>query len=206
MYAGAENGETPEYYFDNFSYDEAVVVLYENNFDEYAANDYLAVVDENWTTWSEDPGSAEDPIISDALALTDPNSVMVSGTNDAVFPCGDKTSGSYAISFEMYVPTDKVGYFNVQQVFASEWGMSITFMPSGEITVSCGDQAPTGFTFTPDVWFPIEVMVDIDDDIAMLYIDDEEIPNYYKCTDSRFKWEHTDVISWIQRYCKIHAR
>jgi hypothetical protein len=85
----------------------------------------LAVVDgDNWTTWTDQPGSSEDPVISDAFSESNPNSVLVSGTNDAVFPCGDLTSGAYVISFDFYVPTDRVGYFNIQQVFASEWGMS----------------------------------------------------------------------------------
>lgn len=177
MYAyDGGNGSTPEYYFDNFMFDETATVLYSEDFDDFAANDYLAVVDpENWTTWSVDPGSAEDPIISDAFAATAPNSVFVSGTNDAVFPCGNLTSGSYAIAFDMYVPTDRVGYFNVQQAFGVDWSMSMTFMPGGDITVAAGGLAPTGFTFTPDTWFPIEVYIDLNEDIAQCIIDGVEV-------------------------------
>ena len=153
--------------------------IYDENFDSFTAGDYLAVVDgDNWTTWSDDPGSAEDPMISDAFSLSAPNSVMVSGTNDGVFPCGDLTSGSYVVSFDFYVPADRVGYFNIQQVFASEWGMSITFMPDESITVSCGDQAPTGFTYTPDTWFPVEVMIDLNEDMAACYIDNALIAEW----------------------------
>lgn len=153
--------------------------IYEGNFDSYTAGDYLAVVDgDNWTTWSEDPGSAEDPVISDAFALSAPNSVMVSGTNDGVFPCGDLTSGAYSISFDFYVPTDKVGYFNIQQVFAVDWGMSLTFMPDQSITVSAGGEAPTGFTFTPDTWFNVVVNIDLEEDMAACYIENEMIAEW----------------------------
>ncbi len=172
MYAyDGGNGSTPEYYFDNFAFDAMATVLYSQNFDEFTSGDYLAVVDEDWTTWSNAPGGAEDPMISDAQASSTANSAFVSGTNDAVFPCGDLTSGSYKIAFEMYVPTDRVGYFNIQQVFGSDWAMSLTFMPGGDITVSAGGQAPTGFTFTHDTWFPVEVMVDIDADEASCTVD-----------------------------------
>jgi hypothetical protein len=152
--------------------------IYYNDFDGYNSGDYLAKVDTEWTTWTNAPGSAEDPVISDAFSSTAPNAVMVSGTNDGVFPCGDLTSGAYVIAFDMYVPTDRVGYFNIQQVFASEWGMSLTFMPDASITVSCGGEAPTGFTFPQDTWFPIEVMIDLNADWASCYVDDELITEW----------------------------
>lgn len=148
---------------------------YFEDFDSFTSGDYLAVVSEDWTTWSDAPGTAEDPVISDAFALSAPNAVLVSGTNDGVFPCGDLTSGAYTVSFDMYVPTDRVGYFNIQQVFASQWGMSLTFMPDQSITVSAGGEAPTGFTFTPDTWFNVVVNIDLDADAAVCYIDDEMI-------------------------------
>ena len=152
---------------------------YFEDFDSFTSGDYLAVVAaDDWTTWSEDPGSAEDPVISDAFSLSAPNSVMVSGTNDAVYPCGDLTSGAYTVAFDFYVPSDRIGYFNIQQVFASEWGMSLTFMDDASITVSCGDQAPTGFTFPQDTWFPVEVNIDLDADMADCYVNGEFIAEW----------------------------
>jgi len=153
-------------------------ILYANDFDTYSDGDYLAETSPDWTTWNNDPGSAEDAVISDAFALSVPNSVMVSGATDAVFPCGDLTSGAYTISFDMYVPAGKFGYFNVQQVFASEWGMSLTFMDDGSITVSCGDQAPTGLTFPQDEWFPVEINIDLDADLADCYVVNEFITEW----------------------------
>ncbi len=152
--------------------------IYYNDFDGYNSGDFLAEVDTEWTTWTNAPGTAEDPVISDAFSSTAPNAVLVSGTNDGVFPCGDLTSGAYVISFDMYVPTDRVGYFNVQQVFASQWGMSLTFMPDATITVSCGGEAPTGFTFPQDTWFPVEVMIDLNNDLASCSVNDEFITEW----------------------------
>ncbi len=69
--------------------------IYEENFDGFTAGDYLAVVDaDNWTTWGDAPGTAEDAMISDAFSVTAPNSVMVDAGTDAVYPCGDLTSGA----------------------------------------------------------------------------------------------------------------
>ncbi|MCK5906142.1 MAG: hypothetical protein KAG37_01045, partial [Flavobacteriales bacterium] len=151
-------------------------VLYFNNFDAYTSSDYLAVVDpDNWTTWSNAPGSAEDPVISDAFAATAPNAVMVSGTNDAVFPMGDKTTGTYELDFDMYVPAGKTGSFNIQHVTLSESTMSLTFMDDLSITVSAGGQAPTGLTYAADTWFNVHVLMNIDGDVASVEIDGTEI-------------------------------
>ena len=175
MYAGAENGETPEYYFDNFMFDEAVEVIYESGFDMHTSGDYLAVVDEDWTTWTNAPGTAEDAMISDAQAETAPNAVLVEGTTDAVFPFGDRTSGVYAVMFDFYVPAGMAGYYNLQHVFASEWAVEVYLHADLTTRIIAGGQELTNITYEADTWFTVAFEIDLNEDYAMMAWDDEEI-------------------------------
>lgn len=176
MYAGAEGSDTPEYYFDNFLFDEMPLVLYEGNFDEFADGDYLAVVDpEHWTTWTDAPGTAEDALISNAQSETAPNSVLVTGTTDAVFPFGDLTSGAYNVSFDFYVVDGMAGYYNLQHVFASEWCVEVYLHADGTSRIIAGGQELTDVTFTPGTWFNVMFDIDMDEDFATMYWDDTEV-------------------------------
>ncbi len=175
MYAGAEGTDSPQYYFDNFVFEELSDVIYFENFDEYTADEYLAVVDENWTTWTNQPGTAEDALISDDFAMSAPNSVKVTGTTDAVFPCGDLTSGSYSLSFDYYVPAGKAGYYNVQHIFASEWAIECYLHADLTSRIIAGGQEISNVTFDANTWFNVQVDIDLDADLATMYWDGVEI-------------------------------
>ena len=69
---------------------------YMDDFESYTAGSYIAVENPtNWTTWNNDPGSAEDALISNAESYSGSNSVLVDGTTDLIWLMGDKTSGNY---------------------------------------------------------------------------------------------------------------
>lgn len=178
LFAGAENDDVAEYYFDNFVFDAMSEVIYENNFDEYTSGDYLAVVDEAWTTWSNAPGTAEDPIISDAQAETAPNSVYVSGTNDPVFNFGNQTSGTYEVSFDIYVPAGMAGYYNLQHITLSEWAVEVYLHADLTSRIIAGGQELSNFTFEADTWFTVSFDIDLNADDATMFWDGEEIINW----------------------------
>lgn len=176
MYAGANGSDNPMYYFDNFIFDELSNVLYFEDFDDFADGDYLAVVDpENWTTWTNQPGTDEDALISDAQSETAPNSVLVDGTTDAVFPCGDLTSGAFGIMFDFYVPSGNAGYYNLQHVFASEWALECYLNADGSTQIDAGGQSITDAVFPFDTWWNVYIEVDMTNDWATMYWDDEMI-------------------------------
>lgn len=179
MYAGAEGTDAPEYYFDNFVFEEMPTVLYYGNFDEFSDGDFLAVVDpENWTTWTNQPGSAEDAVISNAFSETAPNSAMVTGSTDAIFSFGDLTSGSYEVSFDMYVPAGNAGYFNIEHIFASEWALECYFNADLSTQLDAGGQSITDVTYPADTWFNVLVAIDMDGDDASMYLDGVEVLNW----------------------------
>jgi hypothetical protein len=163
-------------------------------FEDYDANDYLvqqavAQGKEYWTTWSNAPGGAEDPFVTDAAAYAGSNSMVIEGTNDAVLLLNETpfTSGMYEMDFYVYIPTGKVGYFNALQLFdgtASEWGMQAFFDAGGVGSVDAGAQGAGAFTYTYDTWHNVHMMVDLDNDNAKMYLNGDMIVEWQWSTAS----------------------
>jgi protocatechuate 3,4-dioxygenase beta subunit/thiol-disulfide isomerase/thioredoxin len=152
--------------------------IFEDNFESYNAGEQLACQNpDDWTTWSNDPCSAEDPYIKTDQAYSGNNSVEITGTNDLVKVIENYTSGYYSISFKMYVPTGHDGYFNTLQEFNgtnSQWGMQVYFDAGGAGSIDGGGTAAATFSFNYDEWMDIVVKVDLNADWAEFYHN-----NYY---------------------------
>ncbi len=157
--------------------------LFDDDFESYNVGEQL--VSQNpvdWTTWSNDPGSSEDPYIVDNGGQV----VEITDANDLVYVIPNFTSGFYTISFDMYVPDGYDGYFNTLQQFAgasSEWGMQVYFYEAGG-SVDAGGAAAATFDFPYDTWMAIRVEVDLDNDWAEFYLDDELIHGWVWSTGS----------------------
>ena len=149
-------------------------VLFEDQFETYTAGDKLAdQAGTPWTTWSNAPGGAEDPVISDNQSSSPSNSANILSGNDCVLLLGDSTSGRYKVSFTMYIPTGKVAYYNLLQNFAgsnSDWGTQSFFETGGTGSTDAGGEGAGSFTFPHDEWFMIENYVDLDNDLADVFI------------------------------------
>jgi hypothetical protein len=89
--------------------------------------------------------------------------------NDEVHPIGDLTYGKYSISFRVYLPADKTGYFNTLSGFtggAYEWAMECFFNSGGQGSLNAGGTGVASFTFPYNAWNLVELVVDIDNDAA----------------------------------------
>ena len=174
LYAGAPTGETPTYYFDDMDFDFEVTALYEDDFESYAVGNYVAVENPTWwTTWSEDPGSAEDALISNAQSHSPSKSVKVDGSTDLILKLGDKLAGQYNLNWWYYVPTGNCGYYNILHDFAgssSEWALEVYMNTNGTGHISAGGANAATFNYPKDTWFYIENVINLDDDVAELYI------------------------------------
>ncbi len=168
---------------------QAQTVIFEDNFDSYTSGGQLA--DQGgapWDTWSSTPGSAEDPVVSDAQSVSPSNSANILSGNDCVLLLGDSTSGRYKISFDIFIPNGKLAYYNLLQVFAggdSEWGTQTFFNPGGVASTDAGGTGTGSFTYNYDEWFTIENYVDLDNDLADIFIGGEHIVSW-KWTDGSF--------------------
>lgn len=130
----------------------------------------------NWTTWSEAPGGAEDPLISDAQASSGTKSFVIEAGNDCVLKLNGITSGRVDLRCKVYVPAGFLGYFNVIQDFAgsnSKWGTQIYFDENGAGKADVGSSDPATFTYENDKWYEYRTIVDLDADQAELYFNGE---------------------------------
>lgn len=148
-------------------------VAYSDNFESYTVGDYLAVQSDEWTTWSNNPGSTEDAFISDEAALSGAQSVKVEGSSDLVKPLGNKVSGKWWVELNMYIPSGYGGYYNLQKFEepGTEWGVQAYFGSDGNGTIDAGGEGAGVFTFSLDTWVNIVNVVDLDNDWAEVWID-----------------------------------
>ena len=154
-------------------------VLYSDGFESFTAGSFIAESNStNWGTWSALPGGSEDAQVSAAYAHAGTNSVAIiatsaaGGTTDLLLKLGDKTSGVYALSFWMYIPTGKGGYFNIQHnedAAPAQYAIDVTFPADGSVFVDSGDTATIG-TYPHDEWFQVVISVNFNGTIAALVV------------------------------------
>jgi len=182
FYAWNANG-TPKAYFDDVDFKEFTSDLIFEPFEDYTAGQpvaqqAVALGRDYWTTWSNAPGGAEDLTVSSEQAHEGNNSALCSGTNDGVLLLGDKTSGKYSLNFYLYIPSGKVGYYNILQVFngaSSTWGMEIYFNPGGIAELNAGGVSGIAtFNYGYDEWVYIENIIDLNSDWATLKVNGTE--------------------------------
>jgi hypothetical protein len=162
-----------EMYFDNYAlYDMAPPppVFFEN-FDSYTAGNLVACSNPTvWTTWSNAPCGPEDALVSNTFSFSSPNSAKILQNDDLVKDFGPAyTSGKYKISFRVYIPAAKAGYFNTLATFAggtSDWALEVYFDAGGAGRVNPNGPVPATFTWTAGQWNLVEHIVDLDNNLG----------------------------------------
>ncbi len=183
FFAGSQNNETPQYWFDDVDYSVAPTVLYTQNFDSWNPGTYVAVNDPEWfTTWSNQPGTGEDAIVDNAQSHSPANSArvdMTGGATDLVMKLGNKTTGHYILSWYMYVETNYAGYYNIQhfQSPGIEWAFEVYFNKNGSGTLEAGGQT-INFSYPKNTWFKVEHDIDLDADLITLFINGVQISQW----------------------------
>ncbi len=190
IYAATTNG-TPKCFYDNIDVTQPTAFeifddLEAYNADEKLVEQALAQGIDFWTCWSGNSGAggAEDGTVTTEQAASGSNSVLCDGTNDFVMLFGDKTSGKYAVTFDMFVPTGYVGYYNILQAFGpggagAVWGLEIYFNPGGIAELTAENTTPLQtFNYAYDTWFHIENIIDLNADLATLKVEGVEIATW----------------------------
>ncbi|PIP54850.1 MAG: hypothetical protein COX07_03120 [Bacteroidetes bacterium CG23_combo_of_CG06-09_8_20_14_all_32_9] len=156
-------------------------IIYSNNFDSYTAGVKVALTaGAPWTTWSNAPGGAEDAVFSTTQFFSPSNSIYIVANNDLVFNIGDKVTGRYELSWQMFVPSAKLGYFNVLADFAgnnSIWAFQ-AMIYHDSVFVDAGGTTAAKTNFTQNVWHLVKLIIDLDDDFATFYVDANEVISY----------------------------
>ena len=171
-----------DYYIDNVEVQPImnVEVIVEDDFEAYTEGNKIAVEaiaagNDFWTTWSNAPGGAEDGVVA---AFDGSKRGHFTYNNDQVLLLGDATSGTFLMGFDMYIPAGKDAYNNVLHIFngsGSEWATEVYYNHSSNGTSIKAGGVTTNFTVPSDTWFAVSYVIDLDNDLATFYIDDEEV-------------------------------
>jgi len=155
---------------------QAQQTIFSDGFESYTVGQKLAQqAGDPWSTWSNNPGSAEDPVVSDTQANDGNNSAKVASGNDCVLLLGDSISGRYKLSFYIYVPAGKYGYYNLLANFAgsnSDWAVEVFFDAGGEGIINAGDAT---FSYNYDEWIYVENYVDLTNDLADIFVNGDHV-------------------------------
>jgi hypothetical protein len=148
------------------------------------------VHEDHWSNWSGAAGP-EDLIITTDQAFSGSQSGYIGdgGVQDAMLLLGNQTSGQYSLSWYMYVPGGKTGYYNFQEdqdtgASGGIWGLNIHFnldnlAPGTGYVVDDANPANivATFTYPENFWFQITHEIDLDTDTVVMAIDGTEIYN-----------------------------
>lgn len=151
--------------------------IYED-FDSYKAGEYLGTESNGlWTTWTNQPASSEDTYVSNEESFSGNNSIKLEGGGvvDVVLPLGNHSSGHWTVSFMMLLPEGNGGYFNLLHAFDnanSNWAVQVYFSETGAGYLTVGGEAlAINFSHPTGSWFEVVANIDIDNDEAELYVD-----------------------------------
>lgn len=167
----------------------AQTVVFEDSFDSYNVGGFLASQSGNWTTWTGQPGGAEDATVSSAFASSGANSIFIENDGvDLIKEIGPFTSGKYDVKFKMYIPAGNGGYFNLLHDWGLdatyEWAVDVFFSSTGAITWVAAGVDGGGATFTSNTWFDVQITADMDSDQGTLYIAGESIHSWVWSIDN----------------------
>ncbi|MCD4695968.1 MAG: carboxypeptidase regulatory-like domain-containing protein, partial [Bacteroidales bacterium] len=170
-----DEGESGPSNTDEVTIEGTSTSVFEDDFEDYNVGDQLACVNPEWTTWSNAPCGSEDPYIVNNVS----NVVEITGTNDLVYEMPNWTELGYEITFDIFIPTGGDGYFNTLQEFnpTPTWGMQVYFGHTnpGEANIDAGVALAAPFNFNYDTWYPIYILVDLDNDHAEFWFDNQFI-------------------------------
>ena len=158
----------------------AQTVLIDDDMEAYAVGSKIAVAaqaagNDYWTTWSNNPGSAEDGVVAE---MGGTKCGHLTYNNDQVVLLGGMESSHYEVQFDMYVPTGKDAYNNILHIFngsGSQWATEVHYNHSTNGTkIQVGGVDHT-FTFPFDTWFTVKYDIDLDADVATFYVAGTEV-------------------------------
>jgi hypothetical protein len=145
---------------------------------------------EPFVSWDGIAGTADDMLVSDDESFSGSQSILIpeGGVVDGVLNLGNKVSGSWQVDWEMYIPSGKSAYINMQNILPA--GTEFNFhMTWNELGTTEGDavlydatganQGPgnvlgTG-SYSPDTWFHFSMMVDLDNLTMSISLDGVDV-------------------------------
>ncbi len=144
----------------------------EDNMESYGGGN-TPILNDHWGSWDGSPGTAI--LSSSAQAQSGSLSGYVDGGGaiDALLLLGDKIFGGWALNYFMYIPSGRVGYWNLQgteapgleyvvgNIYMGNSGIGGDDEMTGRIDMSTADETDDFvFPFPKDHWFRITINFD----------------------------------------------
>ncbi len=134
----------------------------------------------HWNPWGGVDGAVDDAVVSDAMASSGTQSLLISEANgdDMLLLLGNQTEGQHLLSWKLYVPSGSTGYFNTQKIEGNpggEFGMQVEFFADGTATLDAGTADVVTHNWTADTWMDIALNVDLETDWIIYTINGDEI-------------------------------
>lgn len=116
--------------------------------------------------------------------------------DDQLLLLGGKSTGRYSLKWKMYVPTGKAAYYNLQNSEApvgtqapDSWTLDVYFYANGLDSIS-NPVTANRVAYPHNTWFQVEHIIDLDNDIARLYINGQ----------LRRAWKYTKNLGSVDFY------
>ena len=149
-----------------------------DDFELYTPFDELVPQSEDWQTVCEEENLAQ---ISQLYAQSGDNSLLIyHGPSDVYKSLGDMTYGAYEFGFSMFVPEDGAAYYRIMHQMSCEEEEVIPAMEfyadnDNSAYVNTGGENSQSFEVPVGEWFELKHLVDIDNGIATLAVNDEQV-------------------------------
>ena len=169
------------------------VIFFSEDFENYPIGDKIAQSSNTeWTTWSNAPGSSEDAQITE---LNGNKCLHITQGVDQVLLLGNNTSKYYEVEFDIFVPNEKSGYFNVLHHYNgtdSKWalqsylhlsddGLNNIIQNSGHGVLHAGSNGTADVPCVYDEWMHFRICIDVKADKAQYYYSTPDVEEILVC-------------------------
>jgi len=164
-------------------------MMAQNIIDDFESYD-LGVIgpqSEHWTTWSgaEGPNIGEEAEVTDAQAASGNKSLYIddSQVTDVILLLGNVDCGHFDLSWNVFVPDEKLGYYNIQddENPGVQWNIEVYFgvvegvaIP-GSAQVVINSVVVETFEYPVGEWFALKHDIDLDNDLMQVFVNDERV-------------------------------
>ena len=163
----------------------AQTTLFTEDFDSYTLG-AVGPQSDNFTTWTLNPGGADDGDVTDALANSGTQSLIITDVDpdDVILLLGERTDGIYELTWQMYVPTGSSAYWNIQKVtsgFSSagvNFNMQSFMEPTGMGDVQTNNANLATYNFPFDTWFEIKLLFALNADATSMTVNGTEVATW----------------------------
>tara|TARA_R100000306_G_C4378047_1_gene142861 strand:+ start:2361 stop:3278 length:918 start_codon:yes stop_codon:yes gene_type:complete len=157
-----------------------------DDFESYDLGD-ISPQSSQWRTWSGDEGTDEEGQVTFDQANSGFQSMVIGpgqaggGPQDQLFLVDSQpNSGEYTLAWQMYVPSNQEGFFNIQGEIttpqAGSFLLTDHYFNLANGNPGVGQTADASFTwdFPHDAWFPVKIIFDMEAQTYQLMVNEVE--------------------------------